>query len=387
MATVVISPSNVANFINGGGGHCWVYLQYALGLQQLGCNVYWFERVSRCKVAKYPGLLSAFAALMEHYGLGGKFILYSEDDTPGAQPGDIEYLNMTKAAAEDVLKGADLLLNFHYDIDPAVLALFRRTALVDIDPGLLQFWIQAGQLHVPPHDTYLTTGETVGTPAARFSDCGLPWKHIRPPIFLDAWPYRYDPGSEAYTTVSNWWGNGDWIIDNEGTNYENNKRVTFLEFAELPRHTRRPLELALFLSRKEHDTRDRQLMESCGWRIRHSREVARDARMYQSYVQSSRGEFSCVKPSCIRLQNAWVSDRTLCYLASGKPVVVQDTGPSSVLPNGEGMFRFTSVPEAAAALAAIDSDYARHSRAARDIVETHFDATRVVALALTHAGL
>jgi hypothetical protein len=383
MATVVISPTNVANFVNGGGGHCWVYLQYALGLKRLGCDVYWFERVARRKAAT---VLPIFSRLMDRYGLGGKFILYEQDETP-ASPGDIEYLTMPRAAAEDVLRRADVLLNFHYAIDPAVLALFRRTALVDIDPGLLQFWIGAGQLSVPRHDIYLTTGDTVGTPEARFSDCGLPWKHIRPPIFLDAWPYRYDAGCEAFTTVSNWWGDGDWIIDNNGTNYENNKRVTFLEFAELPRHTQRPLELALFLSNKEHDTRDRQLMESCGWRIRHSRDVARDPEIYQAYIQNSRGEFSCVKPSCLRFQNAWVSDRTLCYLASGKPVVVQDTGPSSVLPNGVGMFRFTTLAEAADAFAAIDADYTRHSRAARDIVEAHFDASKVLQLVLAHAGL
>jgi glycosyltransferase involved in cell wall biosynthesis len=120
-------------------------------------------------------------------------------------------------------------------------------------------------------------------------------------------------------------------------------------------------------------------MERHGWCIRHSRDVAGSPERYRDYIRGSRGEFSCAKASCIRFQNAWVSDRTLCYLASGRPVVVQDTGPSRVLPDGEGMFRFSTLEQAAAALAAVNADYARHRRAARALVEAHFDAKRVAA--------
>jgi hypothetical protein len=240
---------------------------------------------------------------------------------------------------------------------------------------------------VAPHDVYLTTGETVGTPAARFPDCGWPWRHIRPPVCLEAWPFRFDPTCEAFTTVSNWWGHDDWIIDDLGNNYENNKRVTFLEFSELPRLTPQRLELALYLSSSELDTRDRKHMEGRGWRIRDSREVAGSPLMYQAYVQGSRGEFSCVKPSCIKFQNGWVSDRTLCYLASGKPAVVQHTGPSSFLPSGEGMFRFQTMDDAVKALAAVNADYPRHCRAAREIAEAYFDAEKVLRDVLAHAGV
>src|SRR5206468_2936695 len=149
--------------------------------------------------------------------------------------------------------------------------------------------------------------------------------------------------------------------------------------------TNQPLELALFLSETDHDTRDRLFMESRGWRIRHSLQVAKTPEMYQSYIQNSRGEFSCVKPSYIKLQTSWISDRTLCYLASGKPAVVQNTGPSSFLPNGEGMFRFSSLQEAADALEAVNTDYRRHSEAARQIAETYFDSKHVVREILNHA--
>ena len=144
----------------------------------------------------------------------------------------------------------------------------------------------------------------------------------------------------------------------------------------MPRHTTQPLELALDLADGDADAR--RLLEGRGWRVRHAREVARTPEMYRSYIQGSRGEWSAAKPSCLRFQNAWVSDRTLCYLASGKPSVVQDTGPSAFLPNGEGLFRFQTVAEAAAALEAVNADYERHCRAARELAETHFDARKVV---------
>ncbi len=184
----------------------------------------------------------------------------------------------------------------------------------------------------------------------------------------------HDPRCEAFTTVSSWWGD-EWITD--GTEvYENNKRVSFLEFTELPGRTSQRLELALFFG--DGDAQDLCVLEGHGWRIRHSLEVARTPEMYQAYIQRSRGEFSCAKPSCMKFQNAWISDRTLCYLASGKPVVVQHTGPSSFLPNGEGMFRFATLGEAVDALATINRDYERHCRAARAMAEAYFDARQVL---------
>ena len=126
-------------------------------------------------------------------------------------------------------------------------------------------------------------------------------------------------------------------------------------------------------------------MEERGWRIRLSRDVAATPEMYQEYIAQSRGEFSCAKPSYRLFQNAWVSDRTACYLASGKPVVVQGTGQSELLPNGEGMFRFSTPAEAASAFDLINADYERHCRAARRLAETQFDAKKVVARILNHA--
>ena len=312
----------------------------------------------------------------------GKLILYPTDGRGPSSNLPQEYLGMSCRDAEAVFASADLLLNFHYAISPRLLARFRRTGLVDIDPGLLQFWISRRQLSVAPHDLYFTTGETVGTQDARFPDCGVEWIHIRPPVCLQQWPYCFDPAPGAFTTISNW-DSDDWIVDELET-YENTKRAALLEFADLPKRTAQPLELALYL-RTDRDMQDRADLENRGWRIRLSREVANTPEKYQEYIRTSRGEFSCAKRSCMRFQNAWVSDRTLCYLASGKPAVVQHTGPSALLPNGEGMFRFATIDEATRAFETINSDYERQCRAARRIVETLFDSRQVLARVLSAA--
>ncbi len=380
--TVVIGAYKVAAYPEI-GGHFWVYLQYALGLRQLGCDVYWLEAF-RTKGHKEEdaAAVATFLARMKRYGLADKCIVYLTHSNRPSPEVPTEYLNMHREEAEAVFEKADLLLNFHYSISPALLKRFRRTALVDIDPGLFQFWISRGQLQVPRHDLNFTTGENVGIPGSKIPDCGLTWIQTRPCVDLEHWPYRFDPSCEGFTTVSSW-DSPDWVLDG-AEKYENTKRVAFLEFADLPRLTRQHLELALFM-KNPRDMKEWKEMEQRGWRIRHTGEVAATPEQYQAYIQQSRGEFSCAKRSCMKFQNAWVSDRSLCYLASGKPVVVQDTGPSMFLPNGEGMFRITTLEQAARAFDVVNSDYEHHCRAARRLAETHFDARRVMANILSSA--
>ncbi len=384
MAAVVISACNVANFPEG-GGHFWVYMQYAHGLRRLGCEVYWLERIGPADLETEGRLAATFRQRMKRFGLEGKTLLYAIDDAHDGGRAPIRFVGSRSSAAKTVLRQADLLLNFHYAIDPRLLSWARRTALVDIDPGLLQFWISAGQLAVPPHDRYLTTGETVGTRQARVPDCGLRWTRIRPPVCLDLWPVAYDPGCAAFTTVSSW-SSADWLEFKENGKTvlrDNTKRRSFLRFVDLPLRTRQPLELALFLV--ADDEADRERLQRHRWFVRDSRQVAGTPEAYGAYIRGSRGEFSCAKPSCLAFRNAWISDRTLCYLASGKPAVVQYTGPSSYLPSGEGLFRFRTPVQAVEALEEINADYERHCNAARAIAETHFDAQRVLEQVLNAA--
>jgi len=413
--TVVISPTNVVGS-PAFGGHAWVYLQYALGLRDLGCEVYWLERFHPTGDPERDALLrSTFQARMAGMGLAEHTLLYTWGaDREERDPRPV-FLDHAEARVDAILRRAELLLNFHYSMSPELLARFRRTALVDIDPGLFQWWMATGQLSVARHDLHLTIGETVGHPDARFPDCGLAWTRIRPPIWLPAWPVHFDAGARDFTTVSSWWGGGgegEWVTDGKDVCYENNKRASFLAFLDLPRRTRERLELALSIGEGDPpeqaareapewrpekpapadatdyvgDAHDVALLRHAGWSVRDAREVAGSPEDFRAYVQQSRGEFSCAKPSCMAFQNAWISDRTLCYLASGKPAVVQDTGPSVTLPNGLGLFRFGTRDEAAMALEAVRADYPKQCRAAREIAEAYFDS-RIVLPRLLDAAL
>jgi hypothetical protein len=196
---------------------------------------------------------------------------------------------------------------------------------------------------------------------------------------LNWWPPRRAAAGAPFTTLAHWYG--DWMEDEDGW-YANSKRDGFLPFLELPRHTAQPLELALDLVPQDED---QGLLWEHGWRVVESRAVSSTPWDYQYYIQGSRGELSCAKPSYVRLASAWVSDRTLCYLASGKPAVVQHTGPSRLLPDGDGLFRFRDVDEAAGCLEAVAADYERQCRRARALAEEHFDARKVAGRVLERA--
>jgi hypothetical protein len=172
-------------------------------------------------------------------------------------------------------------------------------------------------------------------------------------------------------------------MEDAGEAYRNDKRAGFLPFLDLPRSTDHPLELALLLAPWEDD--ERVALQQRGWRVRDAHEVASTPWDYQRYIYDSCGEFSCAKPTYVRLETAWISDRTICYLASGKPAVVQHTGDSRILPDAAGLFRFRSMKEAAHCLEKVVDDYEQQCRLARALAEEHFDAQKVVGHVLERA--
>jgi hypothetical protein len=273
-----------------------------------------------------------------------------------------------------------VFFNMRYDLKQEVVNRFRRSALVDIDPGLLQLWVSKGQIDLARHDLYFSIGETVGQPGALFPDCGVRWHYTPPPVHLPVWTPAKAESNAPYTTISHWW---EFWIEFQGELFDNSKRGAFLAYLELPSRVQVRLELAAPL--ESWDKEDRELLERNGWSVRNPLEEIRTPEQYRAYVRHSRGEFSCAKPSCFRLQNAWISERTLCYLASGKPAVVQYTGVSRFLPDAEGLLRFRTQDEAASLLKLAESDYDRHCNAARHLAEEYFDAKKVAARMLETA--
>jgi hypothetical protein len=383
--TVCLAPANTVGYPNG-GGHFWVYLNWALALRAVGCRLIWLEGVevdngdtSVARRRRWRGrdvreCVVNLQARLGRFDLADALALYSIGGE--RLPNDLTLGCATLDAAAD----ADLLLNLSHPLPESVVRRFRRSAFVDTDPGLLQVWITTGDVCLAPHDIYFTIGENVGTPAARFPDGGLRWHYTPPPVFLPEWPPTAPASDAPYTTVTHWWGG---TFEFRGTRFSNDKSAAFLEYAALPSRTPARLELGICLGKHYEEWRAR--LEPQGWSIREAWDVSATPEEYRGYIQRSRGEFSCVKPYCVQFANAWVSDRTICYLASGKPAVVQHTGPSRFLPDAAGVFRFRSMDEAARALAAAEADYERHCRLARALAEEYFDGCRVVARVLERA--
>jgi hypothetical protein len=267
---------------------------------------------------------------------------------------------------------ADLLINFFYLAPANFVKRFRRSVLVDLDPGLLQIWISRGEINVAPHDLYFTIGETIGTRSARFPDCGLAWRYIAPPVFLPAWPVVRVDSPAPYTTVTGWW---DQWMELDGEMFSNEKRSVFLKYLQLARQIPQEIELCIILDEFTRST-DRLILEEHGWKVRDARDICATPERFRDYIQTSSGEFTCARPSCGRLSTTWVSDRTLCYLASGKPAIVEDPAPSRYAAEG-GLLRFKTLEQAIASFDVVKSDYERHCRLAREIAEDYFDAEKV----------
>jgi hypothetical protein len=361
-ATVCISANTIE--YPEGGGHLWVYLNWALGMQEAGARVIWLERVkSRAPEEKILVNAKLLSERLVKFGLSGSVVLFREEDNKEKPlPG---YAGLEEATR------ADLLLNFEYGLTAWAVKRFKKTALVDIDPGMMQMWVSRGEVELTPHDFYFTIGENIGREESRVPDLGLKWRYTPPVVCLKQWPVAAAKEGAAFTTISHW-NAQEFMADLDGVWYTNTKREGYLPYLDLPTLTRQRLELAICLGVDEQEERA-NLIEK-GWQVRDSAEVSSSPELYRQYIQQSRGEFGCAKPSYVKFAGAWISDRTICYLASGKPTVVQNTGPSRFLPDRMGILRFNNPAEAAECLELAGGDYDVQSRAARKLAEEYFDA-------------
>lgn len=253
---------------------------------------------------------------------------------------------------------------------------------VDIDPGYPQMWRELGLADMfEGHDQFVTIGENIGRDDCAIPDCGLDWITTPPPVILEAWPFT--PGGTAFTTVATWrnpYGTVTWNGETYGSRVHE-----FRKFAELPRLVDAEFELALAIDAAEVD--DLALLDRNGWRLVDPTRVAGTAASYRSYIQGSRAEICVAQSMYVATRSGWLSDRSLCYLASGKPVLAQDTGFSDNYPVGEGLVSFSTLEEAATGVEEIERNYERHSRAARELAEQHFDSRKVISRLLERLGV
>jgi hypothetical protein len=355
-------------------------LNWILGLKRLGFDVYLVEQISRDACVDAHGMPASFAlsenlkyfkAIVEQMGLANRAALVYE---AGA---DIHGLS-SYAELIDVADASSLLINIsgHLTLDEVKRRTGRRV-YVDLDPGFTQFWHAQGTgwSRLGGHDHYFTIGEHIGTATCSIPTCGIDWRPTRQPVVLDYWPVAATPDPRRFTTVATW--RGPYAPVEYGGTQHGLKVHEFRKFAGLPAHVDASFEIAVNLH--EAEERDRQLLVNHGWRLVNPANVVSDPLSFREYVQRSGAEFSTAQGIYVETNSGWFSDRTVRYLASGKPALVQDTGFSRSYPVGDGLIAFRTFEEAVAGAARILGDYDRHARAARALAERYFDSDRVLA--------
>ncbi|HLA79138.1 MAG TPA: hypothetical protein VJU18_16290 [Vicinamibacteria bacterium] len=363
------------------GGQTWLYLNWLRGFARLGHDVYYVEDDATWPYDPRANSVSDDPAYAVDYlgrvlagiGLEGKWAYRA------LWKGQDACYGLSRRELLDLYSGCDAILNIcgatvlNDDHGRAPLRVY-----VETDPVGNQLELAEGKEKtlavLSAHDAIVTYGENYGEP-----DCGVPltgsfrYLKTRQPIDLDLWPMAFDPASPRYTTIGNWKQQGHDAVW-KGETYYWSKHHEFLKFVDLPRRTGRAVfELCLNID----DTSDQKLLADNGWVLTSPLQMSLDPWGYQQFFRGSRAEWTVAKDQNVRLQSGWFSERDACYLASGKPVIAQSTGFEKFLPTGQGLFAFRSFDDILAAVDAIEADYAKACRAAREIACEHLAAEKV----------
>ena len=372
-------------------GVIWQHIHYIVGLQRLGHDVYYVEDSARHpydpeKVEISTGFSYAARLLRElaadfgfarRWGFCARFL----PDHPTA--------GLSLRRIQQLYREADAILNVcgAQEMNDDLLAS-DRLLYIESDPGVEQ--IKVDQRHrstieyLRQHRTLFTFGENVGTEDFPVPKHGFKWLPTRQPVVLEFWKTaRRPPAGAVFTSVANWSTSGLKDIIWRGETYLWSKSREFLRFVSAPRKAGEPFELATDI--RDGPTRAR--FERNNWQLRAPAALSDNYRDYRQYIRRSKAEFTVAKDQYVRLKTGWFSDRSACYLAAGRPVIMQDTGFTRTYGNTAGLFAFSSLSDIVHAVKSINADYARHSRAARAIAHEFFDSGKVLRSLLERAGL
>ena len=347
------------------GGATWAVLQYLIGFRELGWDV-WFVEPAGASAADYV------RCVMTRFGFDGRWALVDGDGSTTGTTRD-ELL----AAA----RRAELLVNVSGGLtDAALLDPVPVRAYLDLDPAFVQLWHTAEgvDMRLDAHTHFVTLSDAVGR---TIPDCGRTWLPILPPVVLSHWPFADVLEHRALTTVAHWRGYGS--ISHDNVHY-GQKAHSLRPLFALPGHV--PVALLLALDIHPGETDDLEALTANGWGLLDPAEMTATPDAYHGFVAGSLGEFGVAKSGYVVSDSGWFSDRSACYLASGRPVIAQETGFSRFLPTGQGLFAFESQEDVVAASQELRSDYERHGDAARAIAEEHFDSDRVLTRLLERVG-
>jgi hypothetical protein len=360
----------------GRAGHAWVFLQYLLGFQRLGYDVLFLDRLTEDMASGYedepPHIrfrtnVEWFISVMSTAGLRGSYSLRMPSGaTVGLDRGEL----LAQVRRAIFLLDINGFLN-----DEEIAAATPQRVFLDIDPGFNQMWHELGLADIlGGYDAYATLASRIGQPDCRIPTCGVSWIPSVPPVVLEAWRWAEPAPHGAFTSVMTWRGPFDPIIF-KGERY--GVRVhEFRRLASIPASSAERFSLALDIDGS--DDADADTLTRAGWELIDPAVASSDLAAYQGFVQRSKAEFGVAKEMYVKTRSGWVSDRTVCYLATGRPVVVQDTGQRDFLGDFDGIAIFDSLEEALAQVGEVTRRYATKARAARHAAEHIFDSDLVL---------
>jgi hypothetical protein len=361
------------------GGMTWHHLNYLLGLHELGHEV-WFLEDSGSYSYPYNPLTCQSSAdstygreyleqTFARYGLPKRYCYYSQFENA--------HYGLSAKELDDLLARADLLLCVS-GVTPvrSTRPRPRRTAVIDTDPVFTQLRMRHDReflAYYRQFDAVATFGRLIGGDDCDLPMHGLDWVGTNQPISLQHWPAaRADSG--AFTTIGKWEHTTDRHLEYNGRRYLSSKGVEWMKMLDLPRRVTWKMTLGMQSMPAEIAGR----FSSHGWDVVDAEKSTLSCESFADFIRNSAGEFTVAKEIYAELPSGWFSDRSSAYLASGRPVVTQRSGFERWLPTGEGLFAFTGIDEAAAALKDIAADYPRHAAAARRIAEEYFDSRKVL---------
>lgn len=359
----------------GRGGHAWVLLNWLLGLRRLGHRPLFVDRLERSMLAGSPDAPTTIADglawlhdVLDPFGLGGSVAVLGDGGDVLEGPGRADLRSMTA----DAVALVDVM-GFCGDDD--LLAAAARTVCVDIDPGFGQLWAEAGLADpFAAHDQLVTVGTAVGSPGCRVPDLGRRWHTTLPPVVLEHWPH-VPAGPALVSSVGAWRGPyGPLELDGERAGLRVHAARPLVE---LP--ARVDAELVVAWELDDADSADRERFAAHGWQLVDPAVVAATPAAYREFITRSGVELCIAKELYARTRSGWFSDRSAVYLASGRPVVMSDTGIGDALPTGKGLLVADGLDATADALAEVLADLPTHAAAARDLAEGHLDSDVVLA--------
>jgi hypothetical protein len=382
MATIVYGSYMVRYPL--GGSLSW-QLQYLVGLKELGHDVYFVEKWSYPNSCYDPIKqinsddcaygLKVVSDLFSRYGLGNNWCF--------VESGDI-YHGLSKKKIEEVFRRADLYLDTGaHGAWNEEATLSGQRVFIDVDPGYTQIkWhnnLQKG-IPLPSFDCYYTIGMNVGKQGNIIPTAGITWQYIFNPVNTRLFNRTTPPPNAAYSTIMNWTSYDNVTFN--GITY-GQKDVEFEKFLSLPKLVSAPLEVAVS---GLNESKAPILLDN-GWLINNAQKVTFSFDSFRQYLSACKGEFSVCKNVYAATFSGWFSDKSAAYMASGRPVVVQETGISSYLPTGEGLFTVSSVEEAKAAIENIEGNYQWHCEKALEIACEYLEAKKVLKAFLNGLGL